>query len=82
MKRQIRFKWSKQWDNEFSGHMGWHDYFNVSINEFPIFTLRRYDWFDTETDKETYDSTWLFGFFGFSFITAKRKNADDVDMFP
>lgn len=34
--------------NEFKGHVRWHDYFAIMVNEFPVVLVRRYEWMDTE----------------------------------
>ncbi len=39
----MSWHWSGCWYQEFRNHVRFHDYFNIMINNFPIITLRRFD---------------------------------------
>jgi hypothetical protein len=48
---------------EFHSYARWHDYINISINEFAIFLIRKYTW---ARDKE--DTTIICQLFGFEIL--------------
>lgn len=59
--------------NEFRSYVRWHDYFNLSINEFAIILARRYDFDRLDNSIHTY----LFMFFGFTiYKKIKRRHSD------
>jgi hypothetical protein len=74
--QQGQMKFTKQNYNEFKYHLRWHDYISIIINEFPIFLIRRYDWFHTETRKQDYDKTHLFQLLRKGFISHNRKHPE------
>ena len=55
--------------NEFKNHVRWHDYFSLSVNEFHIFTFRKYDFFESRG----IESVWMVFFFGFSFNVGQKS---------
>lgn len=44
--------------NEFKGGVRWRDYVNLTLNDFSVIVIRRYDWLDWE------QSTYLVQLFG------------------
>lgn len=53
----------KSWYCEFKNHVRIHDYLNIMINNFPIISIRRYDW---GLHEEKMSSTISVGIFGFT----------------
>lgn len=60
-KKRINIKFKpKRWYNEFTTWIRWKDYFSFYILDFPIISIRKYDFLDIES------STFLIGLFGLS----------------
>lgn len=70
------FKFYKQWRNEYKGHTNTFDYVNLMIGNFPLFTIRKYEFGLHDPEIIT---VYNIGVLGFTYTTNKTHRNQCVD---